>query len=132
VCFVFFKSKAKLSENRKQLGKQGETGAIRVLKKKGFKILEANYRTKMAEIDIIAKDHDTIRFIEVKTRSNNRKGLPREAVTRTKQNKIIQAALIYLKKNNLSENKVRFDVMEVQQKNGKFSFNFIKNAFQTE
>ena len=117
--------------NRKQLGKRGETKAIAFLKKQGFKILERNYCVKSAEIDIIAKDHGTICFIEVKTRSNTTKGLPREAVTRTKQNKIIHASLIYLKNNKLSESKVRFDVIEVQQENGKFSFNLIKNAFQT-
>jgi putative endonuclease len=129
VCFMFFKSKTKLIKNSKQLGKHGETKAIAFLKKQGFKILETNYRVKSAEIDIIAKDRDTIRFIEVKTRSSTTKGLPREAVTRTKQNKIIHAALIYIKKNKLSEKKIGFDVVEVQQEDGQFSFNLIKNAF---
>ena len=86
----------------------------------------------MAEIDIIARDKDTICFIEVKTRRNTRKGLPREAVTWTKQNKIIQAALTYIQKAGLAESKARFDVIEVQQINEKFSFNLIKNAFQAE
>ena len=137
--FVFTKSKIKNkikkikgTDNRKQFGKQGEIQSISYLKKQGFKILETNYRIRMAEIDIIARDKDTICFIEVKTRRNTRKGLPREAVTWTKQNKIIQAALTYIQKAGLAESKARFDVIEVQQINEKFSFNLIKNAFQAE
>jgi putative endonuclease len=128
---VIIKSLKKYIDNRKQLGNKGEAGAISFLKRQGFKILETNYRIRSAEIDIIAKDHNTICFIEVKTRSGLTKGLPREAVTRTKQKKIIQAALIYLKKTGLTEAKARFDVVEVRQINKKFSFNLIKNAFQT-
>jgi putative endonuclease len=129
---IFSKNKRmEITGSGKQLGKRGEKESIAFLKKKGFKILETNYRTKMAEIDIIAKDHGTICFMEVKTRRSTRKGLPKEAVTRTKQNKIIQAAIIYLKKAGQTETKARFDVVEVQEADAKLSFNIIKNAFQT-
>ncbi len=51
---------------KQTLGQQGERAAISFLKTRGFTILETNYRTKPAEIDIIAKDNDCICFIEVK------------------------------------------------------------------
>jgi len=121
-----------MPDDRKSLGRHGEFSAVSFLQAGGFKILETNFRTKAAEIDIIAKDHETLCFIEVKTRRSIKKGLPRESVTPAKQNKIIMGASFYLKKNRLLESKIRFDVMEVFEKAGCFEFNLIKNAFLTE
>ena len=115
---------------KQTLGQQGERAAISFLKSRGFTILETNYRTKPAEIDIIAKDNDCICFIEVKTRRNLKKGLPRESVNYSKQKKIITGAMFYLKKNRLMESKVRFDVIEIFEKNNNFTVNLIKHAFQ--
>ena len=117
--------------DKQTLGQQGETAAISFLKDKGFTILETNYRTKPAELDIIAKDDNCICFIEVKTRRSIKKGLPRESVNYSKQKKIITGAMFYLKKNRLLESKVRFDVIEILEKNGNFTVNLIKHAFQT-
>ncbi len=117
--------------NEKQtLVQQGERAAISFLKTRGFIILETNYRTKPAEIDIIAKDNDCICFIEVKTRRSLKKGLPKESVNYSKQKKIITGAMFYLKANKLMESKVRFDVIEILEKNGNFTVNLIKHAFQ--
>jgi putative endonuclease len=120
-----------MPDDRKSLGYQGESSAVNFLQANGFKILETNFRTKAAEIDIIATDHETICFIEVKTRRSIKKGLPRESVTPAKQNKIILGASFYLKKNKLLDSKVRFDVIEVLENDGCFEFNLIKNAFHT-
>ncbi len=120
-----------MPDDQKSLGQQGEFSAISFLQAGGFKILETNFRTKAAEIDIIAKDQETLCFIEVKTRRSIKKGLPRESVTPAKQNKIILGASFYLKKHKLLDSKVRFDVIEVLEDNGRFEFNLIKNAFQT-
>lgn len=119
-----------MPDNRKAFGHKGEFAATCFLQTRGFRILETNFQTKAAEIDIIAKDHETLCFIEVKTRSSIKKGLPRESVTLPKQNKIILGASYYLKKNRLMESKIRFDVVEVLEKEGSFEFNLIKNAFQ--
>ena len=113
-----------MPDDRKSLGWQGESSAL------GFKILENNFRSRAAEIDIIEKDHETFCFIEVKPRRSVKKGLPKESVTPLKQNKIILGASFYLKKNKLLESKIRFDVIEVFEKDGQFEFNLIKNAFQ--
>ena len=119
-----------MTDDRKALGHDGETAAISYLQTRGFAILETNYRTRIAEIDIIAKDKDRICFIEVKTRRSLRKGLPRESVTRSKQKKIILGASFYLKQTNQMDPRVRFDVVEVYKKNDGFDIYLIKNAFQ--
>lgn len=120
-----------MTDDRKTLGNFGETAAISFLQTKGFTILETNYRTKPAEIDIIAKDNGFLCFIEVKTRRSLAKGLPREAVTGSKQKKIILGASIYLQKTKQLNSRVRFDVVEVHKKNSRLDINLIKNAFQT-
>ncbi len=119
-----------MSNNNKKLGQQGETAAISFLQAKGFVILETNYRTKPAEIDIIANDNDCICFIEVKTRTSLKKGLPRESVNYSKQKKIITGSLFYLKEKNLMNSKIRFDVIEVLKNSNNFNINLIKHAFQ--
>ena len=119
-----------MPDDRKTLGHCGETAAISFLQTQGFTILETNYRTKLAEIDIIAKENDSICFIEVKTRRSLKKGLPRESVNYSKQKKIILGASFYLKEKNQTNSKVRFDVVEVHEKNGTLHINLIKNAFQ--
>jgi len=116
-------------DDRKTLGRHGEEAAISFLSTKGLTILETNYRTKPAEIDIIAKDKDTICFIEVKTRRSLKKGLPRESVNYSKQKKIILGATFYLKETKQLNSRIRFDVVEVHEKNGRFDINLIKNAF---
>lgn len=118
-----------MPDERKILGRQGETAALAFLKKQGFTILETNYRCKPAEIDIIAREKNCICFIEVKTRSSLKKGLPREAVTVSKQNKIILGASFFLKGHPPSP--IRFDVIEVYKNKNSFDIKLIKNAFQT-
>jgi putative endonuclease len=117
--------------NQKQkFGEQGETIAARHLKKKGYKILERNYRTKLGEIDIIASDKDTIVFVEVKSRRSWQFGNPKEAVTFEKQRKISKVALYYLKSNNRSNSRARFDVVAVTVTRDKPQIEIIKNAFE--
>ncbi|MFN3740871.1 MAG: YraN family protein [Thermodesulfovibrionales bacterium] len=93
-------------------GLKGEALAISYLKKKGYKILEKNYRTKFGEIDIIASKDDVVVFIEVKTRSTDAFGAPEESVTTEKQERIKKAALYYLK-NLRTIPALRFDVISI-------------------
>jgi len=87
--------------NRHILGKSGEEAAVNLLKENGYKILMRNYRTRLGEIDIVASDQDTIAFVEVKTRQQDRFGLPQEAISLAKQRKISKVATLFLKENNL-------------------------------
>ncbi len=99
----------------KILGAKGENQAESYLKKKGLKILQKNYSTKLGEIDLICFDKKSKEyvFVEVKSRSSTEFGSPSEAVNFKKQHKIRNVASLYLKLNKLTEEKIRFDVVEV-------------------
>ncbi len=122
-----------MTDKTTKLGVAGEAVAVSFLKSSGFCILETNFRTRSCEIDIIAEEKNTLCFIEVKTRSSLKKGLPKESITPAKQYKIIQGAQYYLKKNpSAPPRPIRFDVVEVFIKAGRSGtpqINLIKNAF---
>jgi putative endonuclease len=100
--------------NKREQGSHYETMAAEYLKNKGYEIITQNFFSKNGEIDIIAKDTDTLVFCEVKYRSNTRYGLPEEAVDYRKQDKIRKTAAYYLYRNNFPvETRVRFDVIAV-------------------
>jgi putative endonuclease len=113
-----------------KFGEKGEAIAVGQLKKEGYKIIETNYRTKLGEIDIIAKDKDTIVFVEVKARRSVHFGSPKWAVTPKKQKKISIVALYYLKCTNQSTAKARFDVVTVTLNQDTPRIEIIKNAFE--
>lgn len=111
---------------KKFLGRVGEKKAVEYLKEQGYKILDKNYKTRVGEIDIVAKIEDEIVFVEVKTRSSDRFGSPSLAVNYEKQRKYFSVATSYLIKNFGTEDKnCRFDVVEIED--GKI--NHIINAF---
>ena len=114
---------------KKLLGRIGEKQAVKFLKKKGFQIIKTNYKTKLGEIDIIAKDNDTIVFIEVKTRKDSAFGTPAEAVNYKKQQKYFLVASEYLQKTKQEEAICRFDVVEIEKDGEKVQINHIINAF---
>lgn len=107
------------------MGRAGEKRAVKFLKNKGFKILKTNYQTRLGEIDIIAEDKGAIVFIEVKTRTSEDYGLPREAVDRRKQEKYYKTATFYLQREKKMDAPCRFDVVEVENE----KINHIFNAF---
>ena len=102
-------------QNKRQLGGRKEQMAGSFLEEKGLVVLEYNYRTRMAEIDLICKDGNTYVFVEVKYRRDDTEGHPLEAVTPAKQRKIRQAALYFLMERNLSPDMadIRFDVVAI-------------------
>jgi putative endonuclease len=121
-----------VSKENINLGRRGEEAAARILKENGYKILKRNYKTRFSEIDIIARDKDTICFIEVKTRFSDRFGAPLESITLLKQKKIFQSALCFLKENNFFDCKARFDVVSITFRDKQAQPELIKNAFQVD
>jgi len=116
--------------NRGKIGKKGESIAVAYLELSGYTILKLNYRNRLGEIDIIAKDKDTIVFIEVKARTSNRFGNPKWAVTLKKQEKISKVALSYLKEQKQIQVKARFDVVAVSFSKTPPGIELVKNAFE--
>ena len=116
---------------QQRFGKQSEILAVKHLKKNGFKILKKNYRTKLGEIDIIARDKDTTVFVEVKSRKSDRYGTPKHATTRSKKRKLSLVALYYLKTLDEKNIKARFDVVAILSgKDRTPKIEIIKNAFE--
>ena len=98
---------------KKELGKKGEDLALRFLKKNGYRIFARNYVCKMGEVDIIAKEKDTLAFIEVKTRTSTAFGPPQLAVNSAKQMQLSKVALYFLKEKGIEDVKARFDVVAI-------------------
>lgn len=121
-----------MSKQNIYLGKSGEEIAVGFLKENGYKILSQNYKTKLGEIDIIAKDEDTLAFIEVKTRHTDKFGKPCEAISGAKQRQISKAALMFLKENKFLDRKARFDVVSIMYSQDKPKLDLIKNAFELD
>ena len=119
-----------MPNSRQKFGEKSESIAVSYLKKQGYKIIEQNYRTKLGEIDIIAKEKGTIAFIEVKSRKSKNFGNPKWAVTPKKQRKISMVALWYLKTTKQSNVKARFDVVSIISDHDNPSIEIIKNAFE--
>jgi putative endonuclease len=92
------------------LGREGERAAARYLRRRGFRVITRGYSTNLGEIDLIARDGDTLVFIEVKTR---RAGEPLEAVTPAKERRLTLTALQFLRRYGLLEQRCRFDVVAV-------------------
>lgn len=99
--------------NKREIGKQKEQQALEFLQKKGYRILCQNFRTKVGEIDIVAKDNNTIVFIEVRSRGYDTLGSPEESVDRRKQSKIIKVASLFLSTYTQEYESVRFDVVAI-------------------
>jgi putative endonuclease len=103
-----------LNMNNRVLGKIGEAAAMEYIMSRGMKPLARNYRvSRLGEIDIIAKDGDTLCFIEVKARRGDRYGTPAEAVSYAKRNTITKVAQVYAVRNGVYDMPLRFDVIEV-------------------
>ena len=93
-------------------GTWGEALVANYLRDRGYTLLAAGYRCRFGEIDLVAKKGKILAFVEVKLRSNLSHGLPREYVTRAKQQRIRTTAEFILAENEL-ELAARFDVAEV-------------------
>ena len=111
--------------HKKVLGKKGEKQVEAYLKKQGCKLLERNYQTPFGEADLIVQDGDEIAFVEVKTRTSDDYGSPREAVGKTKQQRYYKIAQCFWLKYGKEPN-ARFDVAEVYADG---TIEYLKNAF---
>lgn len=98
---------------RNASGPLGERACARQLRAQGYRILDANYRTRFGEIDMIAQRGPYIVFVEVKTRGPGAIASPVESVTPAKQQRVVRTASLYLAAHPCAL-QPRFDVMEVE------------------
>jgi len=113
----------------KTFGRQGEDLAVEFLLNEGYEILERNWYFKHNEVDILAKDQNTLVVIEVKTRSGNSYGEPYIAVDFRKQRYLIFAAERYIFARNL-DLEVRFDIISIIiNHSGHITLEHVKEAF---
>ena len=117
------------SDHRQTLGKWGEDEACRALVNRGYAILARRYRTRVGEIDIIARDGDTLVFIEVKAREDFRFGGGAAAVTSWKQRRIVHMALHFLANARWRDKPCRFDVVVVDRDPDRVHVEIFANAF---
>jgi ribonuclease HII len=117
-------------DDRYGVGVSGETVAAAHLRRQGWEVLTTRYRCPDGEIDIVAREGQTLVFVEVKTRRSRAFGVPREAVSLRKRARITAAAQVYLAEHGLAETSCRFDVAEVLiGPDGLAKVNLIRNAF---
>ena len=111
-------------------GTWGEAQVAAYLRRKGYTLLAHSYRCRFGEIDLIARKGKVVCFVEVKLRSGTEFGLPREAVTPRKQEKLRKTALLYLSQHEL-DCPTRFDVAEVYARadSGGARIEYLENAF---
>ena len=115
--------------NNTKRGRMGECIALKYLEQKGYTIITSNYHTRYGEIDIIAKDQETLAFVEVKARSSMRYGRGVEAVTESKQEKLRKTALLFLQEKGLGDHAMRFDVIDIMFGDDKPDITHIEYAF---
>lgn len=116
-----------INGEKRRFGFWGERKAARYLKRKGYKILQRNFKCKMGEVDIIAAKGDVIAFVEVKTRKDDRFGQPNEAVGGERMRRYINASRYYFYVNHLhvDDFTTRFDIVEITPE----GINHIESAF---
>ena len=123
--------------NTKAAGDRGEAEAARYLRQRGSAILDTQWRCRLGELDLVARDRDgTVCFVEVKLLSWGLSplaaslGLPREAVDRRKQERLRKAALLWLAERDCAS-PARFDVAEVyEDRDGGLQVVYLEDAFQ--
>jgi putative endonuclease len=103
-------------KHNQRLGRWGERVAAEYLTRRGIEIVERNVRTPYGEIDIVASQGEIILFIEVKTRSTDRMGLPEESITTRKREHMIACAEHYAMEHEIDHWQI--DVISIEGKPG--------------
>ena len=107
----------------------GEDLALETVKSRGYEEIEKNYTCPLGEIDLIAREGDTLVFLEIKTRRGRSTGYAKEAVDARKRRQLSRVALFYMKENDCIGQKARFDVVAISVRAGDVEVEVIRNAF---
>jgi putative endonuclease len=118
-----------VTRERLDLGRLGEDLALKKIKSLGYKCIVRNYRCPLGEVDLIAKDGDTLVFIEIKTRRDRSLGYAKESINARKKRQLSKVALAYMKSHDVAEAKSRFDVVAVHIRESMHEIEVVRNAF---
>jgi len=118
-----------MNNRNKESGRGGEDLAVDFLTKKGYRILQRNFRYDRGEIDIIADDGGTLVFVEVKARRSKRFGEPEEAVSLYKRAQLRKTAKGYLFRHEIEDVECRFDVIAIEYTRNVPALRHIESAF---
>jgi len=116
-------------DSRRTTAGRGEDAAAAYLRDRGYRIVERNWRCRLGEIDIVARDGETLVFVEVKSRRSAAFGAPQAAVDGRKQRKLSLAALHYLQARRVAPGPARFDVVAVTVRDDGDDIELFRNAF---
>ncbi|MCP4750571.1 MAG: YraN family protein [Proteobacteria bacterium] len=119
------------AERSRELGVLGEQTAADFLEKKGYRIVERNYRCRMGEIDLVADRDEYLVFVEVKSRHASFPQVnPLISLTKAKCNRLRLVGRVYLKHRNIRHKQPRFDVIGIIFRNDQgYTLEHIENAF---
>jgi len=117
---------------KQRRGQDAEQGALNYLKKQKLNLIERNYLCRVGEIDLIMQEANTLVFVEVRYRNGSAYGTAAESVNKSKQAKLIRAALHYLQRHpRAAKQPARFDVVGVTGADlNTYQYDWIANAFQ--
>jgi len=118
-----------MTKERISTGKMGENMAAEHLASLGYEIVARNFRCPLGEIDIVARDRDTLVFVEVRSRRTDSYGSPMESVGLAKQKKLSIVAAYYLNRHGLDGIKARFDVVAVKLRSSRAEVELVRDAF---
>lgn len=103
-----------MAQKQQSLGREGEALACQFLQKKGYEIIERNYRFRKSEIDIIVKDGTTLVFVEVKLRTHRAYGYPEQFVSEAQMESIRSASEIFTD-TYVNYKRIRFDIIAIEK-----------------
>ncbi len=103
-----------VTTDRQRIGNRGEELAKQRLKGLGYLVLEANYRAKSGEIDLVSEKDGVLVFVEVRTRTSRTLGTPEESITPAKQSHLVGAAQEYLEEHEAAARDWRIDLVAVE------------------
>ena len=120
--------------NSRRLGLDGESRALKFLRRKGLVELERNFHCRRGELDLIMLDGQVLVFVEVRLRRSGGLTLPAESVDRRKQQRIVAAALAFLSRRpQFARRVMRFDVVALNSRStDDFTLEWIRDAFRPD
>jgi putative endonuclease len=110
-------------------GKVGEDDAVRWLEAQGYRVVERNVVNHAGEIDLVAREGDTLCFVEIKARASGAYGPAIAAVDFRKQRRISRAAALYLAMKSHGDTPCRFDVIGLDRSGSGWRYTLVRDAF---